>query len=392
MLSGLAGGILLDRFTADPSPPKDMESGFRLMAEAWSIIQRHYVDRSALKARELTYGAIGGMVDALGDTGHSQFLSPEMNKQLGRFESNKFQGIGAEVRVKGGNVVIVAPLKNSPAEQAGIRAGDVILKVDAKDVAGLPLERVVERILGPVGTPVTLTLMNPRTDRTREVTVVRADITINNVSWRRLPGKPLAHLHIAGFNKDAAEDLRKALKAIEKQKLAGIIFDLRNNPGGLLDEAVASASEFLTGGNVLLVKDAQGKTEPIPVLPGGIARKTPLVVLVNSGSASASEIVAGALQDARRAILVGETTFGTGTVLKNFGLPDGSALLLAVEEWLTPAGHLIWHRGITPDERVSLPPEATPLFPEGEKDLTAARLPTIEDAQLLRAIRLLSPD
>lgn len=386
---GLFSGVLADRWVNDGIPIGGVVES-RLIGEAWADIQRHYVDRAAVQPRELIYGAVEGMVDALGDTGHSRFLSPEMVKLLGRIESGQFQGIGAEVQMKGGNVVIVAPIKDSPAERAGLRAGDIILKVGAVSVVGMPLEQVVERIAGPVGTDVTLTLMNPQTNQIRDVTLTRADIAIHNVAWRPLPGTSLAHVHIASFGKGAGDDLRKALSAIGKEKSTGLILDLRNDPGGLLDEAVASASQFLAGGNALLVKNAEGKTAPIPVQPGGIAQNIPVAVLVNRGSASAAEIVAGALQDAHRASLVGETTFGTGTVLQQFGLSDGSAVLLAVQEWLTPAGHVIWHTGITPDVVVPLSPQVAPLFPEQEQDLSAARLQSIDDKQLLRAIDLLS--
>jgi carboxyl-terminal processing protease len=386
---GLVGGALADRWVSDVPIERVAES--RLIGEAWTTIQRHYVDRAVLKPRELMYGAVEGMVDALGDAGHSRFLSLEMVKLVGRIESGQFQGIGAEIQMKGGNVVIVAPLKDSPAERGGLRAGDIILKVNAISVAGMPLEQAVERIAGPVGTPVTLRLMDPQTNQIRDVSLIRAEITIRNITSRPLPGTALTHLRIARFGKGAADGLRKALESTALDKSDGIVLDLRNNPGGLLDEAVACASQFLNGGNVLQIRDAQGQTKPIRVQSGGMARKIPIAVLVNRGSASAAEIVAGALQDAQRARVVGETTFGAGTVLRQFALSDGSALLVAVQEWLTPAGHAIWHKGITPDVVVPLPPRVAPLFPEGEQGLTAARLFSAEDQQLLRAIDLLTP-
>jgi carboxyl-terminal processing protease len=172
--------------------------------------------------------------------------------------------------------------------------------------------------------------------------------------------------------------------------LTGVVLDLRNNPGGLLDEAVGVASQFLADGVVLQAKDAKGKLSQVPVEKGGAATNIPMSVLINEGSASAAEIVAGALQDNRRADLVGQTTFGTGTVLQEFRLSDGSALLLAVEEWLTPKGQSFWHKGVTPDFPVALPTDANPVFPTAEKTMSAKELQACEDRQLLDALRLVN--
>lgn len=394
LVLGAVGGIVLDRqvlatFVPPDAISADAASGFRLMAEAWNTIQKVYVDRTAVQPRDLTYGAISGMVDALGDTGHSRFLSPEMVQAVHDFSRGQFEGIGAEVQMKGGHIVIVAPLDGSPAQRAGLRPGDIILKVDGTDVTGLPLDQAVRRILGPAGTSVTLTILNPTTGRTRDVTLVRARIILHNVTWQALPGTTVAHVRIAAFSQGITKELQKALADIHQQGLTGLILDLRNDPGGLLDEAVGTASQFLTSGNVLLGKDARGQITPVPVQPEGAAPHIPMMVLVNSGTASAAEIVAGALQDAHRATLVGETTFGTGTVLGEFRLSDGSALLLATEEWLTPSGRTIWHRGISPDVAVSLPPDVAPLVPQAEQGMTPAQLRASGDEQLLRALDLL---
>jgi carboxyl-terminal processing protease len=194
---------------------------------------------------------------------------------------------------------------------------------------------------------------------------------------------------VAGFSKGVTKELRKILKDVSEQRFQGVILDLRNNPGGLLDEAVGTASQFLEHGTVLLVKNAQGKITPMPVESGGILPDLPVVVLINGGSASGAEIVAGALHDNGRAPLVGETTFGTGTVLEEFGLSDGSALLLAVQEWLTPNGFTIWHRGISPDVEVALPLHASPMLPATMSDLTPEGLLKTTDKQLLQALDLI---
>jgi carboxyl-terminal processing protease len=286
--------------------------------------------------------------------------------------------------------VVVAPIDGSPAQQAGVRPGDVILQVNGQSVSGLSLAQISSRISGEAGQPVALTVMNPRDKRKRKLNIARASIKLNNVSWRRLPGTDIAHVRIALFSDGEAGDLRKALLEIKRQGIHSIILDLRNNPGGALDEAIGTASQFLASGNVLWEKDGGGKFTPIPVQPGGAAPDLPMAVLINGGSASDSEIVAGALHDTRRAVLIGERTYGTGTVLSEFPLADGSTLLLAVEEWLTPSKRSFWHRGIEPDIRVAQPPETPILRPATERELTGSELRASSDAQLLRAIACLT--
>ena len=351
LVVGLAAGILLDgskhpiqlsssNQTTDPSPPS-----FSLIRDAWNTINQVYVDRSALKSKPLTYGAISGMVNALGDTGHSTFLTPDMVKQEHTLTSGAYVGVGMDIQMKNGRVTVVTPFDGSPAKKAGLHTGDVILKVDNKAISGLSLQQVVQHIVGAIGTPVTLTIFDPSSNSTSDVTMNRAKITLHNVSAAVIPGTRFGDIRIAEFSTGVTRDLKKALQRLEADHVQGIILDLRNNPGGVLDEAIGVASQFLPSGNVLLTRNAQGTTKPEKVIPGGLATRMPLVVLINGGTASASEIVAGAIQDAHRAPLIGEKTFGTGTVLAQFPLPDGSALLLATEEWLTPAGRTIWHKG-----------------------------------------------
>jgi carboxyl-terminal processing protease len=371
--------------------PRDAEPDFRLIAEAWNEIQRSYVGKKSADPQAMTYGAISGMVDSLGDTEHSRFLTPEMVRQEKNLTRGKFEGIGAEVQKKNNQIIIVTPMDGSPAQKAGLKPGDVILKVDGEEVAGQPLEHAVSRILGPAGTKVRLTVQSPRTGERKEVTLIREKISLRNVVWQRLPGTQIAHLRIASFSVGVGKNLKKALKAIKREGIRGLILDLRNNPGGLFGEAIEVASQFMDQGTVVLERNAEGKIKPISVESGALAPTLPLVVLVNGGSASAAEIVAGALQDSQRAKLVGEKTFGTGTVLENFPLSDGSALLLATMEWLTPAGRTIWHRGIFPDIILPLPPDVNPLFPDGEENMTETDLQSSGDAQILKALTLLLP-
>jgi carboxyl-terminal processing protease len=394
VILGLAGGVFLDRgLLLGYIPPANIspkaQTDFHLMAEAWNLIQKDYVDRQAVQAKNLTYGAISGMVNALGDTGHSRFLTPEMVSQEQNMTNGEFEGVGLEVQDKNGQVVIVTPIDNSPAQRAGLKAGEIITKVDGKDISGQALSDVVTLIMGPAGSKVTLTILDPQTGNTQDVTLTRARITIQNVSWKPVPGTKIADLRISAFSQGVGNDLQKALKEIQNQGMQGIILDLRNNPGGLLSEAINVSSQFIQSGNALEVQDAQGKITPIPVSPNGPVNNLPMVVLVNNGTASAAEIVTAALKDSGRATVIGETTFGTGTVLNEFPLSDGSALFLATEEWLTPNGKTIWHQGITPSMVVQLPADATQIAPDMIQQMTTAQVQASGDAQFLKGMSVL---
>ena len=377
-------GVLFDRWVLMAFVPSDAVADFRLIAQAWNTIERYYVARGEVSQEALTYGAISGMMDALGDTGHSVFLTPSMVKELKVTETGRLKGVGVEVQVNTNRqVVILTPLDNSPAQRAGLKSGEIIMSVNGRDIAGMPINEVVSQISGPVGSSVDLGILNPKTQSVRNVNIVRADIKISDVSWRQLPGTDVADLRIAAFDDHMSDDLRAALREIQERKMRGLILDLRNNPGGVLDQAVEVASQFLPGGNVLLVRNAQGKITPMPVQPGGLATNIPMAVLINHGSASAAEIVAGALRDANRAQLIGEKTFGTGTVLSEFQLPGGSAMLLAVDEWLTPEGESFWHKGIAPGIEVT---NVTRLLPAEMEGMTPEEFQSTDDKQLLQAL------
>ena len=385
------GCQLLGAYYSSGQIPAYAQDDFRLMAEAWNTIEKFFVDRSAVNPRRMTYGAISGMTASLGDTGHTRFLTPEMAKQEKSLMRGTLEGIGAEVRMKDNQVVIVAPLDDSPAQKAGLKPGDIILKVDGRNISGLPLEQAVGFILGPPGSLVKLSILDPQTGQSREIDLVRAKIRLHNVTWIILPGSKIAHVRIASFSGGVTDDLRGALKEIKEEGGGSLILDLRNDPGGIFEEAVGVASQFLGLGIVVKEKDAKGKITAVPAKPGGLAVDLPLAVLVNGGTASAAEIVAGALQDHDRAKLVGEKTFGTGTVLERFSLSNGAVLLLAIREWLTPDGRTIWHQGVLPGVEVALPPDVNPSFPREEKNMTVEQLRATKDAQLLQALKMLSP-
>jgi carboxyl-terminal processing protease len=394
LAGGFSAGIAWDRSILIPTasaleittPPP----GFGIFWEAWSFVQDHYVDRTALDTTRLTYGAIQGMLAALNDEGHTRFLTPAALKAEQDSLSGQLEGIGAVLGVRNGLPTVVAPIAGSPAQKAGIRPGDVIVKVDGKSVSSLSLDEVVRLVRGPEGTTVNLTINHRGETGLIEVSIVRAKLIVPNVTWAMLPGTKTGHVLISQFGERTSDELIKAIGQMKSAGATAIILDLRNNPGGLLNEAVGVASQFLREGTVLLEENAQGQRRPANVRRGGTALDIPMVVLVNEGSASASEIVAGAMQDHRRATLIGQTTIGTGTVLSTFNLSDGSAILLGIAQWLTPNGRQIWHNGIVPDIAVALPAAATPLLPEAQQGFTVQQLKDSGDTQLLRAMEELN--
>lgn len=388
---GMVVGVFVDRQYLAGVVPASLVPGravpdFMLMSRAWNLIEAHYVDRKSIKPKKMTYAAISGMVNSLGDTGHSTFLSPGMVKMANTVISGHFAGIGAEVRLKGHEIVIVTPLDGTPAQRAHLKPGDVILKVNGKKVTGKPLGEVVDHIRGPVGTHVVLEILNPHTGKKRTVNLIRAKIPIHTVTWHMLPGTSIADVRISSFSKGTSKQLAKKLSAVRAAKARGIILDLRNDPGGLLTEAINVASQFIPNGNVMLERNRQGHVRPVPVNSSVPKTSLPIVVLVNGGTASAAEIVAGALKDDRHAPLIGQKTFGTGTVLQQFMLPNGSALLLAVQEWLTPNGHSFWHKGLKPTKKVTLPDKVSILRPDAMKGITVKGLHKSRDTQLMAAI------
>lgn len=396
VLLSAAGGAVgyawwLDRQGIGPGAPESARDVFGTFWQAWRIVEANYVDPTAAEPRKLTWGAIRGMVDALGDEGHSRFLTPREVELEEENLSGEFVGIGAEVSISNGRPTIVAPYDDSPAERAGLRAGDVILAVDGQSTERLSLDELVARVRGPAGTSVRLTVLRPTTQTVEEVTVPRERIEVAAVRWALLPVEGIAHVRLAEFSQGAADELRAALLAARERGARAIVLDVRDNPGGLLDEAVAVTSQFIDTGNVLLERDRSGRVTPYPARPGGAGLELRLAVLVNRGSASSAEVLVGALQDAGRATIVGETTFGTGTVLESFPLDDGSAILLGVAEWLTPRGRLIRGRGIQPDIVVPLPQLAEPLSPPRDNRYTPEAYAGSNDDQLKRAVDALAP-
>ncbi len=392
MALAIIAAYLLGVLTAEPVrrvlEPSAGRSDMALVSEAYQLVEQHYVDKSAVKPQEMAYAAIRAMLDTLGDRSHTQFLTKtERDFQQASLQGH-FGGIGAEISTQGDRPVIVAPMDGSPAQRAGIRPGDVILAVDGEDTAKMPLEQLILKVRGPTGQPVRLSIQHQGEDTPTDLTITREQIQLRSVTSRYFEDQGILHLRLSQFAQGGASAIRQAIEEARPQGLRGIIMDVRNNPGGLLDQAVDVTSQFLGEGNVLLEQDRDGNRKPFPVKAGGAATDVPLVVLVNHGSASSAEVFAGAIQDYKRAPIVGATTFGTGTVLSSWELRDGSSLLLGFAYWLTPDGRMIRDNGITPDVAIDMSPDVLPLTPDREADLSLDEI-TAQDPQLAAAFQIL---
>ena len=371
-------------------------SNEKLILQAWSNIDNYYVVTSAIDHQKMAYAAINAMVQTLGDTGHSRFDTPEQiaaeNNSL-----NNTPTVGIGVLISGGGTQpfkIVEIFPGSPAAGSGLRAGDTIVAVNGTAVQGKTFDDLHNLITGKSGTTVTLTVIHPGETAPVDVSMKRADFTAPTVESYLLPGTHIADIHLLEFTNTADADLQKAIKTMQGQGATSIIFDLRGNGGGLLDEAVSVASEFVPAGpgkNVLIQKTRDSQSS-VPVNPGGLATKIPLVVLVDNNTASAAEITTGAIKVNRPEVhVVGATTAGTGTVLQTILLSDGSALVLGTGEWLLPNGQSIYHKGFVPDQPVALPDTQTAIDPL-QIQQSSYTLSQIEanDAQLAQAIADLS--
>ncbi|MCY3901491.1 MAG: S41 family peptidase [Caldilineaceae bacterium] len=367
---------------------EERPSQFIVFWEAWDYVVAHFVDRERVDFSAMTYGAIEGMLASLGDEGHTTFLSPDAVKLHQTSLEGSFEGIGAYVSMEEGEVLIVAPIDGSPADQAGILAGDVILEVDGEPVEGKSLDQVIFLVRGPADSEVVLTVRRPEVQEPLQVSIIRAQIEVPSVSWSPIPTTDLSYIKISQFTASVDRELEAALREISAaQTNQGIILDLRNNPGGFLQQAIQANSQFLPKGDLILIESDANQNQTVHRSRGlGYARDMPLVVLINKGTASAGEITAGALKENKRALLIGETTFGTGTVLNQFGLSDGSAILLGVTNWLTPDGNLIKGQGVTPDLEVVQPAGSKHVSTELLRNLTAEQFGTIEDDQFLKAL------
>jgi len=368
----------------DPSTLLDED----LIEEAVSLLQEYYVDADALTRERLTIGAIRGLVESLGDDGHTEYLTELEYKAEQNVLEGVVAGIGIVLDQRTAAPTILSVIDGSPADRVGLRAGDVIVSVDGTDTARLPEGELADRIRGAPGTVVSLGIERAGATETETVPVGRAEIDIDPVNWALAPGSTVAVVRVVQFSVGSGHQVRSAVGEAVEAGATGVVLDLRGNPGGLVDEAINAASAFLDDGVVYVERARDGSTKPIRIEPGRVVDPDiPVVVLTDFGTASSAEILAAGLRDNGRATIVGETTFGTGTILNTIRLSDDSALRIGVREWLTPDGEAVFRVGVAPDEEVTTPRGATRLGPADLLGLTPAQFEESEDVPLRRAVR-----
>ena len=358
-----------------------------LLGEAFSVIEKKYVEEKSTK--DLIYGAIAGMMRALDS--YSQFLKPEDYRELLVETEGEFGGLGIEITIKDGLLTIVSPIEDTPAYRAGLEPGDIIVKIEGKLTKGITLQEAVKKLRGKPGTKVTITVLKEKSKQMKDITITRDIIKINDVKRAVVLGDEIGYIKLLEFREGTAKELDKALEKLKKKNIKGLILDLRNNPGGLLISAVEVASRFLPTGEVVVsTKSRDGESLSYKAFSCKTKiLKIPMVVLINGGSASGSEIVAAALRENKRAILLGEKSFGKASVQSVVPLFDGSALRITTAKYYTPSGKSIHQNGIEPDILVPSK-EVSPqedIFEKIEKEKEGFNYR--KDYQIIRALDLI---
>lgn len=388
---------------SDAVSKNDVYSNMELFARVLERVRQDYVDGASLTYQDLIYGALEGMLSTLDP--HSEFLEPVKHTDLKNDTEGVFGGVGIVVGTKGDQLTVIAPMEDTPAFKAGILAGDRIVRIEGRSAEKLSLPDAVKLLRGQPGTEVSLTFLRPSTGVTREVRLTRAIIqveTVKDINGKRefpVGENGIGYVRISQFGEKTGGELGEALKKLKQRGMRSLVLDLRDNPGGLLDQAARVCEKFLPARTLVVSTEGRDPAErrEYRATGGGDYLETPMVLLVNGGSASASEIVAGCLQDLKRAIIVGELTFGKGSVQSVIPLQDGSALRLTTAKYYTPSHRVIHEKGITPDIVIPMTPEdyealylkRSPGGLEGLEPSRAERLKASRDVQLERATDLL---
>jgi carboxyl-terminal processing protease len=402
LLACLLFGALPAVFAQEVQPPKSEEdngySQIAIFAKALELIRQDYVDQNKTSYQDLVTAAMKGMLSSLDP--HSQFMDPNDFRDMQDDTRSRFNGLGIEVSMKNGLPTVVTAMEDTPAARAGILSGDQILRINGMSTERMDLQDAINVLRGPAGAKVSLTLLRPSTKEIKEYTLQRAEIKIQSVKGERLLAPELTgpfrigYVRLIQFNEPTAEELSKALDNLQKQGMQALILDLRNNPGGLLNSAVDVCGQFLPPNTKVVSTQGRVTSQQHDYSTSGTSKPRPnfpMVLLINEGSASGAEIVAGALKDLHRAVLVGETTFGKGSVQNVLQLPDGSAVRFTTAKYYTPSRQVIQGNGVTPNIRVGMSAEqervlyalrnAGNVKPDDEINIIKTR-----DPQMLRAI------
>ena len=402
LMACLLLGLLPAVFAQEEQPEKsEDDNGYAqisIFAKALELIRQDYVDQNKTSYHDLINAAMKGMLSSLDP--HSQFMDPDDFRDMQDDTRSRFNGLGIEVSMKNGLPTVITAMEDTPAAKAGVLSGDQILRINGISTERMDLQDAINVLRGPAGAKLTLTLLRPSTKEIKEYTLQRAEIKIQSVKGARLLDPELTgpykigYIRLVQFNEPTADELSKALDELQKQGMQALVLDLRNNPGGLLNSAVDVCALFLPPNTKVVSTQGRVASQQHDYSTSGAKKERPsfpMVVLINEGSASGAEIVAGALKDLHRAVLVGETTFGKGSVQNVMQLPDGSAVRFTTAKYYTPSKQVIQGNGVTPNIRVAMTAEQErSLFalrntgnmkPEDDKGIIKAR-----DPQMLRAI------
>ena len=354
------------------------EIDFSLFWEAYHKLQEKFVDKGKFDIQKIIYGAISGMVKSLEDP-YTVFLKPEETKRFIEDVKGTFEGVGMEIDIRKGQLQVISPLEGTPAQRAGLRAGDKIIKIDDKPTMDMTIEEAVNLIRGPKGSEVTLTIFREEWEKTKEIKIVRAVIEVPSLKWE-IKNENIAYLKLYQFSEKASFDFRIAAIEILASPCQKIILDLRNNPGGYLEVAQEISGWFLKRGEIVVIEDFGARKERNIYKAQGNASLVgfPVVILINQGSASGSEILAGALRDNRDILLIGEKSFGKGSVQELERLSEGSSLKITVAKWLTPKGELITDKGLEPDIKLEMTEEDYEEGKDPQLDKAIETIKTLE--------------